>query len=285
MTTKRSVQIKIGNEIIRLPLGQTGTDFRGLIANQIKKNLEQTLVDKSQKVSALRLRQVALAMTSAGNAEFSVWAPYVKRTFFGVQNTPAHQVNFRFNFGSGATEPLKPFIVPSAQRNLRKSISETSATLTWTALRKKYWEGKGKQPFFKNTGQLMQSLQSQLDQVPARIGNIKVVYDPETRSGQKTVRNKYLLGYFRISFLKPQFFSSVLFPGLNPASLPTQLDPYMDLERVLFQGNKEILKKLGVDAQKFTPRQFIQPTLGWWLLDRIPAAMARAGKAALESFR
>ena len=237
-----------------------------------------------------QLKKIGAAMAAAGNQEFAQLAPFILR-LVDTPSSPTSHTTLRFNRVDALDDADSRFhldIVPSTRGGTAlKRARMQSDILIWTKLSEAYWESKGRRGYFMRTGSLLHDLAVELSDAPQTVGPIRVVFMDEKFTGQKKIKTKELLGFFRLTYVKSKFFHSSIIPALNPDNSPTTVDPKFQLEKLLF--GTLTATRLGAyagDASKgsgkFQPRHLVQPALAWFLTERIPAAMARAADRFLR---
>lgn len=238
------------------------------------------LKNKFVEVTGPKLKDVARKMQATGTLEFQQLAPYVTQHLIGIPNTPGSTTVLQFPKGAAGNR-IFDYIVPSAESSRLGSVRASGDSIIWYALRKKYWQRKGQKGFFDNKGELRQVLAEVLKDVPTKVGDIKVTFDPRTLRNAdldqygRVRDNKVLLGFFRFKYVRSAFVK--LIPALRFGDL-TRTDSSFGLEKALF--HPRTVEKLGAELPKQRP--MIQPVLGWFLLERIPAAMSRVAAEVLR---
>jgi hypothetical protein len=225
------------------------------------------------------MRKLARKMEAVGNAEFQQIGPFIAQHMIGIPNTPGASTTIQL---PDVTNPNRIFteFVPSTSPNRLKNIRAHGEQLVWNALKKKYWERKGRKGFFDRTGDLRFILTDMLDNAQNTVGDLKITYDPENLNDPQLdlygrIDKTELLGYFKIRYVKSRLFN--LIPALKSGRV-TDFDPSFGLEKALFKPLT--VSKLGAELPK--PRPLVQPVIGWFLLERIPAAMSRAAAEVLR---
>ncbi len=185
-----------------------------------------------------------------------------------------------------------------------------AVNVTWTALQKKYLEGKAKKGnpnFFRLTGELQSHFASMSNesQVWSKLGGINASYVP----GQKVERDfraraktpseyRQEMGTVEVWLLpsrsiSPSRFGQTITEG-QVANSRELLKPSnsKQLDRVLFSDREDILAKLinkgkpRRDKGRFAGRAYrpvMQPAISVWLLQRIPQAVAEVFRRFAKS--
>ena len=281
-----SVTINVGGKTY-----QDELDGRQAPLDKFIRALQSALIKSMRRkfiaITEPKLKLVAQKMASAGRIEFALIEPYVSQHLMNVPNTPGHTTTLKFPT-TKKKDDIYRHIVPSDNPLELRNIKSTGDAIIWRALKKKYWEKKGRKGFFDNKGKLRAALATALLSVPRVAGDLKVTYDPAklanidlTPDGNLPDK-RILLGFFKIKYIKSQFMNMI--PALRPFGRLADVDRRYTLERSLFTPG--IVTKLGADLQGKggAPKQrpLVQPVLGWFLLDRIPAAMSRVAAEVLR---
>jgi hypothetical protein len=270
-----TVKVRIGRTFYEDDLERPLDNF----VRSLKAGMLRAIRGEAIKVLTPKMQSVARAMSAAGNAEFRELGPFITQHLIGIPNTPGSTTTVAFppvNARYGLLSDVDISPVRGAQ------LRHTSNRLIWRALSKRYWERKGRKGFFDNTGALRHNLSQALQNAPEQVGPIKVSFDPskvEPPDLEVISRNKSeILGFFRITYVKKQFIRHI--PALIRGKI-TDIDPTFGLEKLLF--DPETVTKLSGDNGRVAQRHMVQPTLAWFLIERIPAAMARAASLKLKS--
>lgn len=279
------VTVKFGGNLQTHIVNQLNSTF----TKQLQQGILRFIVDEAKKISRLKLRQIALAMSQAGNQEFHQLRTFIMN-MVGVNSNKGTTTLWTLSDPSIGQhgDPVYRSLLPNANSRFLPLIRAQGGVLIWRALKREYFGRKirgGKPKFFVRTGALQAILPGLLDRIPDKVGPIKVSFDNAGYQGQSEIKNvEEIFGFFRITLVKKTFVN--LMPGFTTGN-PTDIDPSMRFERKLF--GDDVSTKLGAfpgdasrGSNKFPQRHMIQPVTAWFLLEQVPAAMARAAADLLR---
>lgn len=241
-----------------------GSRIAGMITSQAINQHERYFVHEQMALVA--------ALKHAGNVEARRLIDFVTRYMIG-QNEARYGRDFFETHLSGGMKTTAAW----------KPAFPIGGHVEWKPLSRRYLHHKGNDRFFVNTGQLRATLQGMRTSYPAALGGIQVsvkgltqkaLYQVQRRAyGQD--RRRVILGSIDIKIFPHARISD--FPGLATGKWD-QIDWYAGLEAsTLIPGS--IREKLSGPRKGNYPYRF-RPMLGpatqFWVLHRIPAAMATA---------
>ena len=136
----------------------------------------------------------------------------------GTPTSPTSHTTLRFNrvdaLDTDADSRFQLDIVPSTRGGTAlKRARMQSDILIWTKLSEAYWESKGRKGYFMRTGSLLQDLAVELSDAPQTVGPIRVVFMDEKFTGQKKIKTKELLGFFRLTYREVKVLPFEHHPG------------------------------------------------------------------------
>lgn len=264
--------VRVGTESYRTRQKITGSMSPAEIGSRIAGMITAQAINQHERYFVHEQAALVSALRHAGNVEARRLIDFVTRHMIG-QNAGRYGLDWKassFMEGMKTNANWKPAFPVSGQ-------------LEWKALGRRYIHQKGNERFFVNTGQLRATLQGMRTSYPAALGGIQVsakgltqkaLYQVQRRAyGQD--RRRVILGSIEIKIFPHARVSD--FPGLATGQW-NQVDWYAGLEAsTLIPGS--IREKLSGPRRGNYPYRF-RPMLGpatqFWVLHRIPAAMAMA---------
>lgn len=228
---------------------------------------------------------MATAMRNAAQAEASQLITFISRWLLDIDaNTQGVKALIYENMaqlrGGGGLD-----------RSFRGGGRPLQGQVDWHGLGRRYLHEKKDKRFFRNTGKLARSIMSMRNSYPDSLGGITVERLDFTKSRKKQLANLLLEGPAKraviLGTIEVKIFPKAdrgLFPGLMTGNW-AQTDALARLENSgFFQGStRRKLRGPTNDGFPFRFRPIFGPVTQFWMLHRIPSAMAAALKKSSKA--